>query len=114
MSFQTFLASDVPMLEVENPHVKFLSVNEAIQIGIKLPDMIAETIRYVPDADKETVSDQITVHGAVFTAAESYSDRAEHRSLHLGGAGRNVCKKNGNCGEEYNQHFFHFCVLIGF
>ena len=40
MSFQMFLASDLPMDEVENPHIELLSVNEAMEKGIKIPDFM--------------------------------------------------------------------------
>lgn len=40
MSQFTFLASDVPLDNMENPHVKRLSINEAIALGIEPPDML--------------------------------------------------------------------------
>jgi hypothetical protein len=43
MSFQTFLASDLPMDEVDNTHIQFLSVNEAINKGVNLSDMVLNT-----------------------------------------------------------------------
>lgn len=37
MSWFTFISSDYPLEEVENPYIKLLSVNEAMEKGIDLP-----------------------------------------------------------------------------
>jgi hypothetical protein len=47
----TFLASDSPLENVDNPHVKTLSVNQALALGIEPPAMLLETI----DKDKPDV-----------------------------------------------------------
>lgn len=42
MSVLTYIASDYPLKEVENPHVKQLSVNQALELGIEVPDFLLE------------------------------------------------------------------------
>jgi hypothetical protein len=68
LSFQTFLASDAPLPEVENTHVKQMSVNEAIEKGVGLPDMILNSTKIDRDkpgvilwADSEENMDEITI-----------------------------------------------------
>ena len=51
MSQFTFLASNAPLESVKNSHVKRLSVNEAIAMGIDPPDMLPDNI----DRDKPGV-----------------------------------------------------------
>lgn len=48
MSVFTYLASDFPLEEVENPHVRQMSVREALELGIQVPDFLLE-----PDFDKD-------------------------------------------------------------
>lgn len=48
MSVLTYLASDYPLEEVKNAHVKQLSVNQALELGIKVPDFLLE-----PSFDKD-------------------------------------------------------------
>jgi hypothetical protein len=62
------LASDVPLPEVENTHVKQISVNEAIIKGVNLPDMILNSTSIDRDkpgvilwADSEENIDEITI-----------------------------------------------------
>jgi hypothetical protein len=68
LSFQTFLASDLPLPEVENAHVKQMSVNEAIEKGVSLPDMILNSTTIDRDkpgvilwADSEESMDEISI-----------------------------------------------------
>lgn len=42
MSVFTYIASDYPLKEVENPHVKILSVNQGLEMGIKVHDFLLE------------------------------------------------------------------------
>lgn len=42
MSVFTYIASHYPFKEVENPHVKLLSVNQAVKMGIKVRDFLLE------------------------------------------------------------------------
>jgi|LSQX01.1.fsa_nt_gb hypothetical protein len=42
MSVFTYIASDYPLKEVENPHIKTLSVNQALEMGIKVHDFLLE------------------------------------------------------------------------
>ncbi len=51
MSQFTFLASNSPLASVENPHVKWLSVNEAAALGMEIPKMLPKSI----DRDKPNV-----------------------------------------------------------
>jgi hypothetical protein len=53
MSYATFLASDIPIPDMSNPHQQFLSVNEALAKGIDVPRLVldSETI----DRDKPGV-----------------------------------------------------------
>ena len=53
MSYATFLASDTPMPELQNPHQQFLSVNEALAKGVDVPNLVLDTTaidRDNPDA----------------------------------------------------------------
>jgi hypothetical protein len=51
MSQFTFLASNSPLASVENPHVKWLSVNEAAALGMEIPQMLPKNL----DRDKPGV-----------------------------------------------------------
>ncbi|WP_214712880.1 MULTISPECIES: hypothetical protein [unclassified Exiguobacterium] len=42
MSEFQFITSDRLLKEVENPYIKFLSINEAIKKGVILPDMLTD------------------------------------------------------------------------
>ncbi len=43
MSFLVALASDMPLEKLENPHMKMLSVNEALEMGVEVPkSMLAD------------------------------------------------------------------------
>ena len=42
MSVLTYIASDLQIQEVENTHVRQLSINEALQLGIKVADFLLE------------------------------------------------------------------------
>ena len=42
MSVFTYIASDYPLKEVENPHIKTLPVNQALEMGIKVHDFLLE------------------------------------------------------------------------
>jgi len=42
MSVFTYIASDYPLKEVENPHVKTLSVNQALEMGVEVADILLE------------------------------------------------------------------------
>jgi len=42
MSVFTYIASDYPLAEVENPHVKTLSVNQALEMGVKVHDFLLD------------------------------------------------------------------------
>lgn len=42
ISVFTYIASDCPLKEVENPHVKTLSVNQALEIGIEVANFLLE------------------------------------------------------------------------
>jgi hypothetical protein len=68
LSFQTFLASDVPLPEVENTHVKWMSVNEAIEKGVNLPGMVLNSATIDRDkpgvilwVDSQENMDEITI-----------------------------------------------------
>ncbi|TYQ16754.1 UNVERIFIED_CONTAM: Type I restriction-modification system methyltransferase subunit [Acetivibrio alkalicellulosi] len=40
MSVLTYIASDYPLIEVENPHIKMLSVNQALEMGIEVTESL--------------------------------------------------------------------------
>ena len=40
MSMMTCLASNTPLEALPNPHMKLLSINEALELGIKVPDSL--------------------------------------------------------------------------
>jgi len=42
MSVFIYIASNYPLKEVENPHVKTLSVNQALKMGVKVHDFLLE------------------------------------------------------------------------
>lgn len=42
MSIFNFIASDRPMPEVENPYIQTFSVNEALEKGIEVPEVLLE------------------------------------------------------------------------
>ena len=42
MSLFNFIASDRPIPEVENPYIETFSVNEALEKGIKVPEVLLE------------------------------------------------------------------------
>lgn len=42
MSRLTYIASDFPLEEMENPHIKLLSVNQALEMGIKVHEFLLE------------------------------------------------------------------------
>jgi len=42
MSVFTYIASNYPLKEVENPHVKTLSVNQALEMGVEVADFLLE------------------------------------------------------------------------
>ena len=42
MSVFTYIASDYPLKEVENPHIKTLSVNQALEMSIEVHDFLLE------------------------------------------------------------------------
>lgn len=42
MSQLTYIASNAPLPEIKNPHYKTLSVNEALSMGIKVPEFLLE------------------------------------------------------------------------
>jgi len=48
MSFLTYIASDAPLREVKNPHYRTLSVNEALKIGMEIPEYMLE-----PEVDRD-------------------------------------------------------------
>lgn len=48
MSVFTYLASNHPLEEIENPHVRQLSIHQALELGVKVPDFLLE-----PDLDRE-------------------------------------------------------------
>lgn len=43
MSVCVFIAADTPLEEVKNPHYKTLSINEAEQIGMDIPESLLES-----------------------------------------------------------------------
>ncbi len=49
MSFLVCLASDRPLEKLENPHMKMLSVNEALAIGMELPKAMLMDPELDPD-----------------------------------------------------------------
>jgi hypothetical protein len=71
MSFVTFLASDCPMKEIDNPCVRLLSVNEALEKGVEIPDFVLDSStidRNKPDvvlwAESEESLGEITIKNA--------------------------------------------------
>lgn len=42
MSIFSFIASDRPIPEIENPYIQIFSVNEALEKGIKVPEVLLE------------------------------------------------------------------------
>lgn len=52
MSLLYLIASDEPLPERENPHIKLLSLNEAIELGVELDPEVAE---YIDDPDEPGV-----------------------------------------------------------
>ena len=53
MSVLFYFASDRPLEEIENPHYKYFSVNEALARGIDLPDVVLNS--KIIDRDKPNV-----------------------------------------------------------
>jgi len=40
MSYYAFIASDAQFDDVENPYITYLSINEALEIGLLVPDIV--------------------------------------------------------------------------
>lgn len=53
MSVLFYLASDIALDEIENPHYKYFSINEAIERGIEVPDFVLNST--IIDKDKPNV-----------------------------------------------------------
>ena len=53
MSVLFYFASDKPLEEIENPHYKYFSVNEALARGIEVPDLVLNST--IIDKDKPKV-----------------------------------------------------------
>ena len=53
MSVLFYFASDNPLEEIENPHYKHFSINEAIERGIEVPDFVLNST--IIDKDKPNV-----------------------------------------------------------
>lgn len=53
MSVLFYFASDKPLEEIKNPHYKYLSVNEAVEMGIEVPDFVLNST--IIDKDKPKV-----------------------------------------------------------
>ena len=43
MSYHSFITSDTPLQDVENPYIKLLSVNQALKQGITMPSLLLNT-----------------------------------------------------------------------
>ena len=43
MSYLTYIASDALFKQVVNPHYKKLSINEALEIGMDIPEFLLES-----------------------------------------------------------------------
>ena len=52
MSVLTYIASDSPLKEMRNPHIKLLSVNQALEMGIKVHEFMLQALY---DRDKTDV-----------------------------------------------------------
>jgi len=70
MSYATFLASDIPMPDMENPHQQFLSVNEALMKGMELSNIVLDSTTIDRDkpgvilwVDSENNLGEITIKG---------------------------------------------------
>ena len=78
MSVFTYIASNYPLEEVKNMHLRLLSVNEAIEIGIEVPEPLLEPSfdRDKPDVmllvDKKENLDEISIH--TFNPNNMYDD----------------------------------------
>lgn len=86
MSQFTFLASNAPLENVENPHLKRLSVNEAVTQGIERPKMLPDNIdRDKPNVllwvdDEESIGD-LAIFEAKWCKYKSYSPNMEYNSI---------------------------------
>lgn len=40
MSSMTYIASDYPIPEIQNPHERSLSINEALEMGLDVPEYL--------------------------------------------------------------------------
>jgi hypothetical protein len=86
MSQFTFLASNAPLANVDNPHVKQLSVNEAAALGIEIPEMLPKNIdRDKPGVmlwvdDEENFGD-ISIYEAKWCKYETYAEGLAYNSI---------------------------------
>jgi hypothetical protein len=77
MSEFQFIVSDHPLKEVENPYVEFLSINEAIQKGIVLPDILTDVEdldrdeKILMNVESEEQLDEIEIKHSLYYAMEN-------------------------------------------
>jgi len=66
MSYLTYIASDAPFKQVVNSHYKKLSINEALEIGMDIPEFLLESgvDRNEPDVLLWSDTEIIMVRGA--------------------------------------------------
>lgn len=89
MSVFSFIASDYPLAEVDNPLVKQLSVNQALEMGIEVPDflLVPSFDRNKPDVilwavDENDLGElQITNMAKEFIWDDIYSEKKYFASL---------------------------------
>jgi hypothetical protein len=86
MSQFTFFASNAPLENIENPHAKSVSVNEAIALGMDIPKfMLSDFDRDKPDVLLWTDDDfdlgDITIFEANWCKYPSYSARMKYNSI---------------------------------
>ena len=84
MSQFTFLASNTPLTSVENPHIKRLSVNDAVALGMEIPKMLPKNIdRDKPDVmfwvDNEENLGDITIYEAKWY--KTYTEGLAYNSI---------------------------------
>ncbi|MBG0917751.1 hypothetical protein [Exiguobacterium sp. SRB7LM] len=77
MSEFQFIVSDHPLKEVENPYGEFLSINEAIQKGFELPDILTDVEdldrdeKILMNVESEEQLDEIEIKHSLYYAVEN-------------------------------------------
>ena len=81
MSQFTFLASNMPLENLENPHIKMFSINQAIAQGIEMTEFLPDNI----DRDKPNVllwvADEEKLHELTIFETKNYSIGMKYNSI---------------------------------